>query len=367
MVQRFAFTLSRYLANNFCTVFMIVTLAVSVLIGIFEFTELLRRAHGKKHISLDMIIEMAFMKLPFQVEILLPFIVLLTSMLVFWKLTRTHEIAAIRSIGISVWQFIAPAVLITFMLGGIDMMIINPLASSMKARYEFLNESTFQGQKNGVIVSDAGIWTKVSEDDHETIFKISHFNAVTKKMQKLIMISLTKQGEFIRRIDSKEGELRLGSIILHDVWVYTQDGGPQKFEQFVCPTSFTLDSFAERSPTPATLSFWKLNKHIRLLERSGLVIVELLLYRESLIARWLLLIPMVLLGAVCVLRQTRITKNKIVTSFTGILIGFFIYILSDVAYALGAAYRIPIYLSAWAPLVISICASVAIMLHIEDG
>src|ERR1700759_5811766 len=99
-------------------------LSISFLI---DYIELLRRGSTRAGVTLGVLLEMAALKLPHTAQEVLPFAVLFGTMLAFWRLTRNHELVVARAAGVSVWQFLTPAVLVAFLIGLVAVTIFNPI------------------------------------------------------------------------------------------------------------------------------------------------------------------------------------------------------------------------------------------------
>ena len=82
---------------------------------------------------------MAALKLPQTAQEALPFAILFGTMLAFWRLTRSNELVVARAAGVSVWQFLTPAVLVALLVGVVAVTVFNPIASSVEATYEKLD------------------------------------------------------------------------------------------------------------------------------------------------------------------------------------------------------------------------------------
>ena len=59
--------------------------------------------------ALRIIVQMGIYKLPETIERILPFVVLFSGLFTFWRLTRSQELIIARSVGVSAWQFMVPA------------------------------------------------------------------------------------------------------------------------------------------------------------------------------------------------------------------------------------------------------------------
>src|SRR5436305_12642288 len=106
---------------------------------LLDYIELIRRGGAKIQATLALLLEMAALKLPHTAQEVLPFAILFGTMLAFWRLTRNNELVVARAAGVSVWQFLTPAVLVAFLVGVVAVTVFNPIASSMQASYEKLD------------------------------------------------------------------------------------------------------------------------------------------------------------------------------------------------------------------------------------
>src|SRR3546814_1670074 len=97
-----------------------------------------RRAAGKDEATIGVGLQMSLLKLPHLMEQILPFAVLFGAMLAFWRLARVNEVVVARAAGVSVWQFLLPAIGIALTLGVIHITIFNPVASVLLLKFEQL-------------------------------------------------------------------------------------------------------------------------------------------------------------------------------------------------------------------------------------
>ena len=94
-------------------------LALSGLVALFDFIELLRRSTSKPDATFGLVSEIAALRLPYIAMQVLPFAVLLGGMLCFWRLTRSSELIVARAAGVSAWEFLAAPALCALLLGAI--------------------------------------------------------------------------------------------------------------------------------------------------------------------------------------------------------------------------------------------------------
>src|SRR5262249_20287083 len=101
-------------------------LGISFLI---DYIELLPRGATRNARTLSVLLEMAALKLPHTAQEVMPFAVLFGTMLAFWRLTRNNELVVARAAGVSVWQFLMPALLVALLTGIVAVTVFNPVAS----------------------------------------------------------------------------------------------------------------------------------------------------------------------------------------------------------------------------------------------
>ena len=107
-----ALTLSAYVARAFSVSVLAMLSALSLLVSLFDFIELLRRAATRPEATFGLVASIASLRLPFVVLQILPFAVLLGGIIAFWRLARSSELVVARAAGVSAWSFLAGPVLV---------------------------------------------------------------------------------------------------------------------------------------------------------------------------------------------------------------------------------------------------------------
>ena len=110
-------TLSLYIAKHAALGIAIALFALGIIAVVVDLIELLRRSSNRPAATFIVVFQMAWLHLPFFLQKLLPFAVLFGAMFSFQRLTRSHELVAARAIGVSVWQFLTPALVVCVTFG----------------------------------------------------------------------------------------------------------------------------------------------------------------------------------------------------------------------------------------------------------
>ena len=103
--MRLPWTLATYIGKHFLLSILLALFGLVAITMLIDIVELIRRAAGKDMVTFSVIAELSALKIPELAEKLLPYSVLIGSMMTLTRLTRTHELVVARSAGVSVWHF----------------------------------------------------------------------------------------------------------------------------------------------------------------------------------------------------------------------------------------------------------------------
>lgn len=364
--MRLPWTLSQYIGKHFLQSILLAVGGLVIVTMLVDIVELLRRATGHGDIPFSVLMSMTLLKLPTFVSKLMPYAVLVGSMLALTRLTRTHELVVARAAGISVWQFLAPAIAVVMALGVFITTAVNPLASVMMLREEHMEGKYLTGRPSLLSVSASGLWLRQIEGDGEQIIYSQRISQSDMSFSKVIVFAFDKNKKFTERLDAEHAVLEPGQLLLTKVTRSVPGKPPQAITETVLPTSLTLAHIQDSFASPETMSFWALPAFIEMLENAGFSGLSHRLYWYSLLANPFLFAGTVLLAAVFSLRLPRRGKIGILI-VAGVVTGFLLHFFSDVVFALGAAGTVPLLLAAWAPTCVVIMIGAAMLLHLEDG
>ena len=365
--MRLSSTLSLYMGRQYLQSVALVFLLVIMTILIADTIELLRRASGPdKTATLEIVLQMASLHIPFMAQKALPFIVLVGGIVTFAKMTRSRELVIARAAGVSVWQFLLPVLVIAALLGGLFMTVVNPLASATTSRYEQLDASYLRGTSSLLALSQSGIWLRQGDPEGQSVVHAERIDQETMTLYDTIIFLYAKKDQFVGRIDAAEARLEDGYWNLKDA-LFSAPGEPARHRANArVPTDLTLERIQNSFSPPETLSFWALPSFIEVLEESGFSSVK---HRPALAfaacrplsssVRWSLI------AATFSLRFTR--RGTWMLVLGGLLTGFLLYFVSDLVLALGLSGKLPPVLAAWTPAGIFTLLGVAGLFHLEDG
>jgi lipopolysaccharide export system permease protein len=358
-------TLSFYIGRLFSKWFLIIFFVFSLIVVLFDYIELLRKARNRPELDIGLITKMVMMHLPNTIQQLVPFVVLFSSMVVLWQLSRSSELTVSRAAGFSIWQVITPFVGVVMVYILLDFLILNPLGALMMKRFEQLDREYFHGQKSIFALSNTGLWLKQQEGNEDYIIRIGQISADHKNLKNITIYKFSSENRFIQRIDSQEAQIKNGKWFLSDTIISDSTHAPMTSPTFEWISNVDFAVIGNKFLSVDTLSFWQLPGFIKLIENAGLSSKQHRFYWNFMLARPFLLISMVGIAAVCTYHSIRRRSSAQVLVF-GIFAAFGLYILHGIAKALGNSLLIPIEFAAWAPACISFFLTGAALLHIEE-
>ena len=152
-------TLSRYFGLRFFAVVIAIFLGMLALVAMVDFVEMLRRSAHMKDVSALFVGKITLYRVPFLTERILPFAINVGAMFCYLNLSRRLELVVARSAGVSAWQFIAPAVLIAFMIGVAATTLYNPISANLREESARLEAELFR-RNVGLQDSGSGYWIR---------------------------------------------------------------------------------------------------------------------------------------------------------------------------------------------------------------
>jgi lipopolysaccharide export system permease protein len=338
------------------------TLALTAMI---DFLELMRRTGDVKDVSSLLVAKVSFYRVPFITERVLPFAVLVGAMFCYLNLSRRLELVVARAAGISAWQFIAPAIIIAWLIGLFTTTIYNPVSATLREQSTRLEGELF-GRDNGFRNVGGGFWLRQRGDDGQAVIHAKSSRQQGVQLGGVSIFEFDSAGHFRDRIEAKSATLEPGYWRLEEARFYASGAAPVEHESFRLRTILTPAQVGESFATPETVPFWQLSSYIELAENAGVAASGYRLQYYQLLAQPFYLVAMVLLATSVSLRFFRFGGvQKIVLG--GIGAGFFLYVLAKITGDLSkAGLMAPMAAAALPPAVGGVTGLIA-LLYQEDG
>jgi lipopolysaccharide export system permease protein len=371
-----AATLARYVARRFLGATLAMLAGLTLLVSLFDFIELLRRAATRADAGFALVAQIAGLRLPFVALQILPFAILLGGLLAFWRLTRSSELVVARAAGISVWGFLTGPVVVALLFGGLGTAAVSPLSSAMLARAERLDYAYLRASAGITALAGGRLWLRQADRGLEEqgvailsgrpVSERGLARGVGFSMTDVTLWRLSEADRPLARIESPDARLLPGRWVLADAITFNADRSAGPKQTLTFPTDLTPDRIEDSFASPDTLSVWALPGFIEVLEAAGFSAVRHRLHFQSLLSLPVLAAAMALLAAAFSMRSSR--RGGVAQMIgAGVAAGFALFVLDKVANEFGEAGTLPVYLAAWAPTIAGLMLALALLLHLEDG
>ena len=359
-------TLSLYIGRSFLFWICVTIAAIIIIIGLLDLMELFRRT-ASKNVPVLTVLQMMLLKLPNMMEKVLPYCVLIGGILAHNSLARSNETTVVKSSGVSVWQFLMPAFIVTIAIGVLFVGFVNPISSIFISKYDKLESRYIGGRSAQFAVSASGVWFRELEENRADVSEyIITIRAVEndKDLKDLSIFVFDERQNFKSRIDAKTANFNDGILNLRNAILFQVGQTPEKFGEYNLNTSLNLQDIKDSLSPAETLSFWELPGFIDTLEKAGFSALKHKLHLHALLCLPLTLCAMIIIGGAFAAKfSARKSYAKLIVA--AILAGFMFNFLSNVVFALGLSGALPLVLAAWAPGFIALMLGTAFLVHFE--
>ena len=357
-------TLSRYFGMRFLLAVLAVFAGTLVLTAMIDFLELMRRSGDINDVSAFFIAKITLFRVPFITERVLPFAVLVGAMFCYLNLSRRLELVVARAAGISAWQFVAPAIVVAWLIGVAMTAVYNPISAILREQSTRLEADLFG--ENGIPTTTSGFWLRQRTEEGQAVINAKSSRQQGIQLGGVSVFRFDPSGRFQDRIEAKSAVLERGYWRLENARFYVSGVAPADHEIFRLKTILTPAQVGESFAIPETVPFWSLSSYIDAAENAGLTAAGYRLQYYQLLAQPFYLVAMVLLAAAVSLRLFRFGGvQKIVLG--GIAGGFLLYVLTKITGDLSKAGMMAPVAAAGLPVAIGGVTGLMALLYQEDG
>jgi lipopolysaccharide export system permease protein len=355
--------LTRYFGRRFLRTVLAVFGGVFFLIFTVDLVETLRRSGDSPGANGFLMAWLSLLHTPIIAEQVMPFAVLLGSMIAFLNLTRRLELVVARAAGVSVWQFLAPPILVALAIGIFEVTAYNPLSTAMKRQADAFEASIFSGRATN---GGAGVWLRQQSVDGQSIIHADANGGNNDSFVHFQAFNFAPDSAFEQRVDADKASLHDGYWELAGVTVVTPGFDTQTASVYLLATNLTRTEVAQAFVAPETVSFWKLAALAEQVERAGLDATPYRLRYQQLLASPALLAAMVLVAACFSLRLFRMGGIQQMV-YGGVAAGFVLYVSTKIVGDLGGVGVVSPAVAGWSPAIVGCLFGVYVLLHQEDG
>ena len=354
-----------YLAKNFFLNLMIVLGIVISIVFIIDLMEFSKRFGHLVSGPVATFKYVGLHYLPSHLHRSMPFIVLIASIMTFFRLNVRNELIMFRVSGMSVLGLIGVVSTFVFALGLIYLFVITPIFAYSMKRYEQF-ESRLTDDDSNFLISSSGLWFK--DDSEEGVVKIIHAIKIEqdKNLALNIQAFLYNNGErFVTHINSKVAEIVNGQCTFYDANITDSKLNYRKKARYTIPLNVDISELEYSLGNPETIPFWKLDKAIKLGQNSGFPTLFYEVYYYSLISMPFVFASMASFGALFAF--THVKKKLWSRCCMGVFFGLVIYFINNVFRAFALLTTLPLWLVVIAPYIILVLVTIYLAVMIEEG
>ena len=351
--------LNREIFKNF-GIIVVVVVGIYVAVDFFEKIDDFMEAE----LPFSRAVSFFIYNIPFVVAQILPVGLFLSILIVFCIMSKSNEIIALRSSGISIyyllWPLLSVGFLFTILLFFLSEVIV-PYTTS-KANRIWRSEVR---KERLVTTREKNVWIK----GNRTITHIKYYDAASRSLHGISINYFDQDFHLTRRIDAKTAVFEDGKWVMTDCMVQTLNPETRSYKTTFRDKSVELLDFSPEDmkrvmKKSVEMSFKELLGYIRKVEREG---YDATVYRVDLqakIAFPFVCVVLCLLGISISVRGKLNQGIPIIVAY-GLGIVFFFWIFNSFCISLGYGEVIPIWMAVWTPNVTFLLVGLFAVMNVE--
>jgi lipopolysaccharide export system permease protein len=342
---------------------------IGAVIVLVQFVDLSRQVGVRADVGPGELFGLTLLRAPSLVQVLLPFVFLFGVIGAFVGLNRRSELVAMRAAGVSAWRFILPAAAAAFVAGALSVLVLNPLAAALNARYEIERGRMMENYLPG---APKEVWLRQGDENTQIVIharaRDMHDGVVRLRGVTLFVYQKNANGrlDFKRRMEAAEARLLPGFWQLRDVREASAGDNAVRSDTLSIRSSMDAEAAMESFASPEAIAFWRLPSAIRLTEQAGFSASGYKLRYQQLLATPVLFTAMTVLAAAFSLRLARLGGLGGLAG-AGVTLGFVLFFFNQFSGALAKGDIIPLYAAAWAPPLVALLSGLTLLCYTEDG
>ncbi len=312
-------------------------------------------------VGILMPIKLSLLVIPSIIINLLPFILFISSMVVFIKLKDNRDIIALKTFGFSNVNFLILFSISSIFISIVILFVLNPLTSATVKYYEDIKGRYDLDKSHLASINSNGIWIREIIGNNVNIIKSQSLEG-----NRLINVSIYKFDEnyvLYSRLEASEARISENPWILQNGRKinFTEEKKIEEFLTFKFESTFNVEKLNSIYSNLDTVSFFNLLANMDHLVGKGYNPVLLTEKKHFYLSLPFFLILMVCLASMFTLNTNKRKQNTYYILLS-ILLCVIIFYFKNFSAALGTTEKIPIILSVWSPVIIlSLFCSIGVM------
>ncbi len=342
--------INTYLVGQFLKTFLNVVLifcCLGLIMNLFEEINFFKNYN----VGILMPVALSLMVIPSIIINLLPFILFISSMVVFIKLKDNRDIIALKTFGFSNINFLILFSIASIFISIVVLLVLNPLTSSTVKYYEDIKGRYDLDKSHLASINSNGIWIREKDGEFINIIKSQRLEG-----DRLINVSIYKFNEdyiLYSRLEATEAKISENPWILQNGRKINFDN-EKKIDEFLTYefiSTFNVDKLNSIYSNLDTISFFNLITNMESLINKGYNPMLLIEKKHFYLSLPFFLILMVCLASMFTLNSNERRQNTYYILLS-ILLCVVIFYFKNFSTALGTTEKIPMIVSVWSPVII---------------
>ncbi len=353
---------SRYLIATWLRLFLLCQGGFLAVYLVLDFMEKLGR-FVKAGGSLAAILKFFFYKIPEMVGQTMPFAVLMATLLALGMLSRSSELTALRSCGLSLFRIVTPLLLLGLLSSLLLLANAEFVVPGSYHKMEYIEKVVIKKQGVNTFFRLNNIWFR----SDNLILQAKVFEPAAMSLNGVTIWDLTPDMQPVRRLDAEKAVYGNGGWELFKVKErsFSGNGGLKNVARMTVPLTLKVDDLRILDNNADNFSFRKLREYAVSLERGGYPAGR---YRTMMHAK--LALPfgafvMVVLGIPFALKTGR-TSGIAMGIGAGVAIGFAYFIINAAVQSYGRSGILPPLAAAWGANLVFVLTGIWLSLTVKQ-
>ncbi|OXS99316.1 hypothetical protein B7H23_14175 [Notoacmeibacter marinus] len=353
--------LQRYMFRHFLKSVAVLAVIALALAFIVDFVEVADRYGDRESVTTAILVGITGNRILQLVSDIVPFVILLAAVMHFSSLNRRLELVVARAGGMSVWQFVSPAIAGAFLVGVVTVLLIGPLTT-----YSTQWIALATGQKSAAIGERRSLWLRERNDQGTRVIGGTVEGSAPDAIYEVTVLDIGEDGRVKRRIDADRAVIEGDRMILNDVFERPIGNRMIRRDELDFATQVTPARLKPREVDPRRLALTDIPAAERDAMARGASIAPLRTRMHQLLAKPITLIVMVIFAATVAVKFER-TGPVLRALAGGVAAGFLLYVVSVLSDGFGSAGLIAPAIAVWVPILVAGLMGTAFLIQREDG
>jgi lipopolysaccharide export system permease protein len=301
-MTKFSSKLTKYIASLFAKDLVIMLLALSATVLLFDIVDLIRLSSKYRQVSTTLLLQMALFKNYYTVHKILPFISLLATLKTYSTLHQNLEIAGAYSIGASDTHLIIPTAIILTTYIIIHSLILVPISNECTARYKKIETAIFANSQHSIHPEKTGVWIHQNNistkwiKNGSAIIHTSKIDPKSRTLSNATVFIFGYQGNFITKVSAPKIDASHAPWTMNEAKITDIKNNTTIEEKVELNVPISFQNLSQGLAAPETINIWKLHSFIQTAQQLGFSITGHLTYFWRIMLKPIFMFVMLLIG-----------------------------------------------------------------------